>query len=284
LGTRISDDGKVKRQASANTLSEPHSKGVWRLLDVEYADSCFNFSIEESIMEKVAVGESPNTIRFWRNPNITVVIGKYQIPELEVNRKAIKKYSAVVVRRFTGGGTVYNDSGNLNYSISVKREDPLIPSVVADIAPTLCKGVVEGLKILGLDAELKSEEGLYIQVDGKKVSGTAGKMRQDVVFVHGTLLVNSDLGKLTEILNVPPYPQNAQLKRFVRSARRAVTSIETKLNRRVKLNDVKEALRKGFSKTLGIQLRQGELSESELKLAKEIYAKNCDLMTIDFAN
>ncbi len=279
--TMISSNDKVKRQASARKRSEPHSKQVWRLLDVEYDDPCLNFSIEEAIMEKVAGGESPNTIRFWRNPNITVVVGKYQIPELEVNREAIKRYSGIVVRRFTGGGTVYNDSGNLNYSISVKRENPLIPSAVADIAPTLCKGVVEGLRILGLNAELKSEEGLYIQVDGKKVSGTAGKVKRNVVFVHGTLLVNSDLPKLREMLDVSPYPQNAQLKRFVKSVRREVTSIETKLDKRIELNDVKEALEKGFSKELAIELRQGELSQLELKLAEEIYAKNHDLMIID---
>jgi lipoate-protein ligase A len=281
LVTMMSNDRKVKRQASASRRSEPHGKQVWRLLDVEYADSCFNFSIEEAIMEKVAEGESPNTIRFWRNPNTTVVIGKYQIPELEVNREAIKKYSAMVVRRFTGGGTVYNDSGNLNYSISVKRKNPLIPSVVADIAPTLCKGVAEGLRILGLNAELKSEGGLYIHVDGKKVSGTAGKVQRSVVFVHGTLLVNSDLTKLREILDVPPYPQNAKLKRFVKSVRREVTSIEAELDKRIKLDDVKEALRKGFSKALDIELRQGELSQSELKLAEEIYAKKRDLMMIN---
>jgi len=248
---------------------------VWRLLDVEFDDAVSNLSVEEAIMEKVSGGEAPDTIRFWRIPSITVVVGRFQIPEFEVNREACRKYGVTVVRRFTGGGAVYHDSGNLNYTIAVRRSNPILPTMIAEIPPTLCKGVVEGSKVLGLNADFEPK-GVYIHINGKKISGTATIVRRTAAFMHGTLLVNSDLKKLREILDVPPYPSEGQLRRFVKSVRKEVTSLQAELGRKVTVEEVKEALKKGFAKALNVKLERGELLQCELELAKKIATEKHD--------
>jgi lipoyltransferase/lipoate-protein ligase len=267
------------RHPSQDTPPVFHNEQVWRLVDVEYDDAVLNLAVEEAIMEKVSQGEAPNTIRFWTNPKPTVIIGKFQIPELEINKEACKKHGVIVVRRFTGGGTVYHDKGNLNYAISARRDTPAIPRTIDRIRPTLCSGIVEGLRILGLNAKFESK-GVYIHVEGKKVSGTAALVTRNVVFLHGTLLVDSDLPILREVLNVPPYPKNTTLKSFVKSARKEVTSVKEQLGREASVKDVKRALTEGFRKTLRIELQPGKLSSSELELAKQIAANRRNEMTV----
>jgi lipoate-protein ligase A len=267
--------GRERQSGTVDQLSNGRGKRAWRLLDTEYDDPVVNLGIEEAIMEKVGAGESPNTLRFWRNLKTVVVVGKFQIPDLEVNKEACRKYSATVVRRFTGGGTVYHDEGNLNYSVAVRRDDPIVSGMIAEITPKLCKGVVEGLRMLGLNAELE-HEGVYIHINGKKVSGTAGIVKRTVAFIHGTLLVDSDTAKLKEILDVPPYLSTSELRRFVRSVRREVTSIRAELGREVTMHEVKNAIKKGFAKALGVELKPGNLLESELLLSQKIASSRYD--------
>jgi lipoate-protein ligase A len=273
------EGNKGKQVSSVGKVKEAANRRVWRVLDTSYDDPIFNLALEEAIIEKVGAGEAPNTLSFWRNPDTVVVVGKFQIPELEVNKLALRKYSATVIRRFTGGGTVCTDQGSLNYSIIVNRDDPIVPKVISEVAPTFCEGVIEGLGILGLNAEFEPE-GVYISIHGKKVSGTAGLIKRSVVFIHGTLLVNSDLTKLREILNVPPYPPGDKLRRYVKSIHRDITSIEAELHAEATIIQVKEAIKEGFAKALKIVLQEEEPLESEIALAKEIAAKKSNEIVI----
>src|SRR5947199_6334129 len=91
---------------------------TWRLVDHEYRDNpSMNLAVEEAIPRMVGEGKAPSTVRFWHNSN-TIVIGCFQSAKLEVNMQACKETGTEIVRRFTGGGAVYHDSGNLNYAIS----------------------------------------------------------------------------------------------------------------------------------------------------------------------
>src|SRR5439155_1417402 len=89
--------------------------------DLEYRDDPFmNMSVEEAIPRAVGEGKALNTVRFWHNSN-TIVLGCFQSAPLEVNFDACQETGTTVVRRFTGGGAVYHDAGNLNYAISLKK-------------------------------------------------------------------------------------------------------------------------------------------------------------------
>src|SRR5436309_15265111 len=85
-----------------------------------------NLAVEEAIPRMVGEGKSPSTVRFWHNSN-TIVIGCFQSAKLEVNMQACKETGTEIVRRFTGGGAVYYDSGNLNYAISLPKGHWWVP-------------------------------------------------------------------------------------------------------------------------------------------------------------
>ncbi len=240
---------------------------TWRLVDVEYRDDPFmNMSVEEAIPRAVGEGEAPNTVRFWHNSN-TIVLGCFQSADLEVNFDACKETATQVVRRFTGGGAVYHDAGNLNYAISLKKGHPLVPdSDLQLVFQRLSEGTVEGLRSLGVRAEFQPIND--IQVDGRKVSGAAGSVRWGTVFHHGCILVASDLAILGRVLNVP---RVKLADRHVASVQKRVTTVRDELQKDVTTRDVKDAIVQGIEHSYYVRLVEGHLSKSELSLAKELY-------------
>jgi lipoate---protein ligase len=240
---------------------------TWRLVDVEYRDDPFmNMSVEEAIPRAVGEERAPNTVRFWHNTN-TIVLGCFQSADLEVNFDACKQTGTQVVRRFTGGGAVYHDAGNLNYAISLKKGHPLVPdSDLQLVFRKLSAGAVEGLKSLGVNAEFQPIND--IQVDGKKVSGAAGSVKWGTVFHHGCILVASDLAILGKVLNVP----KAKLAdRHVASVQKRVTTVCDELQKDVTTRDVRDAIVGGIEKSYEVRLIEGQLSKSEMANVKELY-------------
>src|SRR3989442_13908692 len=103
---------------------------------------------------------------------------------------------------FTGGGDVYHDGGNLNYSISLRKGNRLVPDEHLQLVfQRLSEGAVEGLRKLSVKTEFQPVND--IEVDGRKVSGAAGCIRWNTIFNHGCILVGSDLKILEKPLTVP---------------------------------------------------------------------------------
>jgi lipoate---protein ligase len=240
---------------------------TWRLVDLEYRDDPFmNMSVEEAIPRAVGEGVAPNTVRFWHNSN-TIVLGCFQSADLEVNLEACKETGTEIVRRFTGGGAVYHDAGNLNYAISLKKGHPLVPdSDLQLVFRKLSEGTVGGLKSLGVHAEFQPIND--IQVDGKKVSGAAGSIRWGTVFHHGCILVASDLAILGKVLNVP---RVKLVDRHVASVQKRVTTVRDELQKDVTTKEVRDAIVRGIESSYKVHLVEGQLTKSEEARVKELY-------------
>ena len=240
---------------------------TWRLIDVEERENPFlNLAVEEAIPRSVGEGKAPNTVRFWHNAN-TIVLGCFQSAELEVNFEACKETGTQVVRRFTGGGAVYHDGGNLNYAISLRKGHPLVPdSDLQAVFRKLSEGAVEGLRSLGVKAEFQPIND--IQVGGKKVSGAAGSVRWGTVFHHGCILVASDLSILGRVLNVPKVKL---ADKHVASVQKRVTTVRDELKRDVSTREVRDAIVKGIEACYEVRLEPGELTREELTLAEELH-------------
>jgi lipoate---protein ligase len=240
---------------------------TWRLVDTEYRDNPFmNLAVEEAIPRLVGEGKSPSSVRFWHNSN-TIVIGCFQSAKLEVNMEACKETGTEIVRRFTGGGAVYHDSGNLNYAISLRKGHQLVPDQnLQSVFQKLSEGTVAGLRELGIKAEFQPVND--IQVEGKKVSGAAGSIKWNSVFHHGCILVNSDLSILGKVLNVP----RVKLEdRHVASVEKRVTTVRDELGRDVSTREVRDAIVDGIENCYGVKVESGVLLEEEFALAEELY-------------
>ena len=130
----------------------------------------------------------------WQNAN-TVVVGKNQNTFAEVNQRAAEARGVRVVRRLSGGGAVYHDLGNLNFTFIMNAEN------AADLDIRLfCQPIAELLRSLGVPAEVNGRND--ITIEGRKFSGNSQYLRQGRIMHHGTLMFQSDLSVVAEVLNV----------------------------------------------------------------------------------
>src|SRR2546427_9035585 len=113
-----------------------------------------NLAVEEAIPRMVGEGKSPSTVRFWHNSN-TIVIGCFQSAKLEVNMDACKETGTEIVRRFTGGGAGYHDSGDFKYAILLRKSHRLVPHQNLQTRfQRIFPGAGGGLRKVGVVAEV----------------------------------------------------------------------------------------------------------------------------------
>lgn len=167
----------------------------------------------------------------WQNEN-TIVVGKYQNTAEEINGAYVNEHGITVVRRLSGGGAVYHDGGNLNYTfITDANEENLLDF------ETFCLPVAETLAGLGVKAEVAGRND--ITIDGRKFSGNAQYIRHGRVMHHGTILFDSDLSVLAGALNAP---RDKFESKGVKSTRSRVTNIKEHLAGDLTLADFKSKL------------------------------------------
>jgi lipoate-protein ligase A len=149
-------------------------------------------AFDEFALESLPLDEP--VFYLWRNAP-SVIIGLNQSAYAEVNLDYLKEHGIALARRVTGGGAVYHDLQNLNYTIVGKSRD-----LNADY-PDYLHYMVNALRQLGVPAELSGRND--IMVDGRKCSGYAKRVWKDRLMVHGTLMFDVDLSVLQQALSVP---------------------------------------------------------------------------------
>ncbi len=218
----------------------------------------FNLAFEEYVLNHYRQG---NILILWQNRN-AVIIGRNQNAAEEINRQFVDEHQIHVVRRNTGGGAVYHDMGNLNYSFITDADG-------VDKATTqlFLQPVVQTLRSLGLDAECSGRNDIL--VSGKKVSGTAQQLLKGRLLHHGTLLFDSDPAMISGALN--PDPTKFQSK-SVKSVRSRVGNIRSHLSDDMNIDAFWDYLKKSLSSGNFTQL---QLSDEEItqinQLRKEKY-------------
>jgi len=162
-------------------------------------DPVRNLEREEEAFDEVERGKLPELVRLWVN-NECLVRGRAKTARYGWYHRDIARRMAIpVLVRSTGGGVVFHDLGNLNWSFFLKNSGAVLPPKA--IFERGSKYVVGALKRLGVPAQFSPPN--RIEVENRKVSGMAARSTKRTLLVHGTLLLNSDLDKLN-LLCIPP--------------------------------------------------------------------------------
>ena len=183
-------------------------------------DPWFNMAFDELCLRSCPNGES--FFYLWRN-RPSVIIGFNQNAREEVNLPYLEEKGILLARRVTGGGAVYHDLQNLNYSF-----------VGGDVTPG---PFVDALRSLGVDAQLTGRNDIF--VDGRKVSGYAKRFEGDCRLVHGTLMYDVDIDTLTHALDTPVSKLH---RKGVASVRSRVANLKDCLPQFASLDEVQAAL------------------------------------------
>lgn len=233
----------------------------WRLLDLEYPEAPVNLALEEALAREIGTGRSPPTLRLWRNRR-AAIIGENQAANEELQLKACRDLHVEVVRRFTGGGAVYHDLGNLNYSICARRPSPSNLEFQQMLLRHALDCAVETISRLGLEPERVPTNSVMIR--GRKISGGAAAIRWGAVFYHGSILVNSDLDMIWRVLRQERSPK---FRGLVQSIRAPVISLEKALGRELSLDQVKNTMASAFREIFTASLTPQTVTTQELSTA-----------------
>jgi len=243
---------------------------AWRLLKTETYDAFMNMAIDEAILIARLRKPVPNTVRLYCWKPSAVSIGKFQDIQNEVQLENCRKHGVDVVRRITGGGTVYHDSEDeITYSVIVSKQD-LNATDITTVYAKIYSGLAEALKSLGITADFNegnTKTCPNLTIKGKKISGSAQAHKSGVALQHGTLLLNVDLEKMFTLLRVPWAKTCLEV---VNVAKNKITSINAELGKEVSIEEVNEVLVEGFQKALDIKLVKSDLSAYEQELAERL--------------
>lgn len=231
------------------------------LLESSRTDPFWNLALEEYLFENP--GKDRRCLFLWQNDR-TIVVGKNQNTAAEINGDYVKERGIHVVRRLSGGGAVYHDLGNLNFTFMEDAGDER----KIDFG-RFCRPVTEALRSFGVEAELSGRNDMT--VGGKKFSGNAQYFRNGRVLHHGTILFASDLTVLEQALKVD---REKIVSKGIASVTGRVTNLKELLPPGVTLDDLKQRLLACLECSEPITRRElsGEETAAVEALRKERYS------------
>lgn len=202
-------------------------------VDNTQTDPRLNLAIEEFILRNLRF-DAPVLFFYLNEPSI--IIGRNQNTLEEIDPDFVQANHIHVVRRLSGGGAVFHDLGNLNFSFVTQAGPDNFHNFARFTRP-----VIQVLRQLGVEAELREQSSIFAH--GKKISGNAQYATGGRMFSHGTLLFDSNLETMLKALN----PRQVQIEsKAVQSVRNFVTNIRDLLPQEMTIHELRQALLRGI--------------------------------------
>ncbi|MEH6939900.1 lipoate--protein ligase [Bacillus sp. JJ664] len=219
-------------------------------------DPTLNLAMEEYALKHL---NSENTYFLFYINEPSIIIGKNQNTAEEINAAYVNDHNIHVVRRLSGGGAVYHDLGNLNFSFITKDDGDSFHNFRKFTEP-----VIEALKELGVNAELSGRNDIL--AEGRKISGNAQFSTKGRMFSHGTLLFNSNIDEVVNALNVK---LDKIQSKGIKSIRSRVANIKEFLKEDLTIEQFKDLLLQSIFKEHG-SIERYEWSDEDIKNIKEL--------------
>jgi len=213
-------------------------------------DPHYNLAFEEYVFKNLNSDE--DYVLLWRN-GPSIIVGKNQNTVEEINMDFVKENNINVVRRVTGGGAVYHDLGNLNFSFISKAESNEKIDFKTYNIP-----IIKALEKLGVECDLSGRNDLVI--DGKKFSGIAQSISKGRVLNHGTLLFDSELDVLSKALNVK---RDKMESKGIKSVSSRVINIKAYVKEDVDVLEFKNLLLKNIFEYFNQPVEMYELTDED---------------------
>ena len=198
-------------------------------LNLYTTDPAWNLAAEQYVFD--ALPRDRTYLMLWQNDN-AIIIGKHQNAATEINQQFVRENGVRVVRRLSGGGAVYHDMGNLNFTFIADAGD--MESINFKL---FCQPVVAALASLGVHAEVNGRNDMTI--DGQKFSGNSQYLKEGRVMHHGTIMFDSDLDRVAQALHVD---QEKIAAKGVASVRSRVTTVRQHMPHPMELEEFRRVL------------------------------------------
>ncbi len=251
----------------------------WRFLNSGFSDAYTNMAIDEALFRKFYENKITPTLRIYNWKPASLSIGYFQDPDKELNIAKCKNENIPLVRRITGGGTIFHDQ-ELTYSLVCSNKD-LGTDDVKNSFKILCSFIISTYKRLGLRPQFAKEANLSkknptgfssfcfasneeydILIRGRKIGGNAQRRRKHVVFQHGSIPLKLDMDMILSFLKKPDF-----------RIKDKVISLNDALEKELTFDELKNILIESFNETLSTELTLGNLDTEEKNLANKLKEK-----------
>jgi lipoate-protein ligase A len=249
---------------------------VWRLLLTEPADGATNMAIDEALLLGRLAGASPPTVRFFAWSPPTVSLGYGQPLDRHVSVDRCRALGVGLVRRLTGGSAIYHDGPDreLTYSVTAVGDD-VGTSDLLETYRWIARALLRGLTALGARAEIVAvpdgsgpapafcfaRTGRYeIEVDGRKLVGSAQRRQGSGFLQHGSVLLGADEARLRALFPTTADPLST------------MATLEATIGRRPTWDECADDLARAFEAEHGLTLRPGGLTVGEMRDVERLVA------------
>lgn len=240
-----------------NFIITPKHLKIMLCIGHQHTNPYFNLATEEYFLKNF----TDECFMLWRN-GPSIIVGKHQNTSAEINVEYVKKNDIKVVRRLSGGGAVFHDLGNLNFTFIMNGKDQNLIDFHKYTAP-----IIEVLQQLGIDARFEGRND--ITIGGKKFSGNAEHVWKKRILHHGTLLFSSKMADLSEALRVNP---KKYTDKAVKSVRSRVTNISEHLKEPLSLEKFTEMIMQHIMQKYDDSVRY-ELSAADQQKINQLVAE-----------
>lgn len=227
-----------------------------RFLQLASVDPAVNLATEEWLLENTQT----DVFMLWRNAR-AVIVGRNQNTRAQIDEDYVRCHDIAVVRRLTGGGAVFHDLGNVNFTFIALRSG----GKQIDFRPFTAR-IVTALAEMGVTCTFAGRNDL--EIDGQKVSGNAQLVTRDRVLHHGTLLFSADMTDIAKALRVDPSKYQG---RAVKSVARRITNIASHLPAPMEVTEFMDRLMSGVA--AGVPAGDRTLSPEELAAVEALAAR-----------
>ncbi len=239
-------------------------RDIWRFLDSGLVAPAESVALDEAILEAHSVGSVPDTLHFYVRERPTVSVGYFQKVAETVDLEACRRLGVAVVRRGSGGSSIYTDRGQLIYAVVARSED--LPPTPDESFALVCGAVARALSALGVEARHRPVND--VEVGGRKVSGSAQLRRRSSVLVHGTVIVDTDTAVMDAVLRHGDGPKPSE----------RVTSLSALLGSAPDMDEIKRLLRESLTSSLRAECEDGMLTAEEKgsveRLVRDRYSRD----------
>lgn len=236
---------------------------MWRVIDTGLRSAAENMALDNVILEAVAYGKAPNTIRFLRFLRPCVLVGYHQDVDQEVRVDYCVKSGVEINRRITGGGAIYFHPSHLGWEV-ISSWSPTFPRDIEDLYRFICEPVVAALRRIGLNARFRPKND--IEVNGRKISGTGGTTRVKAFLFQGTLLTDLDVREMLRCLRIPIKKLS---DKDVESLKDRITTVKWELNHVPDLKLIENVIVEEMCRHFNIAVKNSKLTGFELQLLKD---------------
>jgi len=174
-----------------------------QLRDISFPTPAENIAFDEVLLCLAEKHEGGEFLRFWESPKIFIVLGRIGQEKEDVNSVSTQKDNIPVLRRSSGGGTVLQGPGCLNYTLVLSKQKYPVLNDLRKSYQWISAKIIEALRQAGVETYFRPTSDLAVGPSEKKFSGNAQRRGKHYILHHGTILYNFDLTLISRYLNMP---------------------------------------------------------------------------------